>query len=113
MSIDLLVTCIVETFPHPTPKDWARVHLHLQYFKSYSEEHVYQVSSKSPSVSNGLFVICILDTSPHPTLKDWFRAYLPLQNFKSANEESVYQVSSKLDQPFGSDTGTNVYTYIC
>ncbi|GBM39435.1 hypothetical protein AVEN_126317-1 [Araneus ventricosus] len=96
MSIGLLI-CILETLPHPTQRAWATAYLPLQYFKSYSEKHMYQVSSKSPSLSFGLFVTCILETLPDPAPRDWARAYLPLQYFKSANEEPVYQVSLKLD----------------
>ncbi|GBN85655.1 hypothetical protein AVEN_89966-1 [Araneus ventricosus] len=97
MSIGLLGTRISETLPHPIPKDWHRAYLPLQYFKSYSEEHVYQVSSKSPSLTVGLFITCISGTLSHPPPRDWDRTYLPLQYFKSANEEPVYQVSSKLE----------------
>ncbi|GBM73298.1 hypothetical protein AVEN_7280-1 [Araneus ventricosus] len=74
-------------------KDSFRAYLPLQYFKSCSEEHVHQVSSKLASMSVGLFVTCL----PYPSPRDWARDYLPLQYFKTANEELVYKVSSKLD----------------
>ncbi|GBM59245.1 hypothetical protein AVEN_174392-1 [Araneus ventricosus] len=92
MSISLLVTCILETLPQPTQRAWARAYLPLQYIKSYNEEHVYQMSTKSPSLSVGLFVTCISETLHHPSPKDGARAYLPLQYFKLANEEHMYQV---------------------
>ncbi|GBM95396.1 hypothetical protein AVEN_240898-1 [Araneus ventricosus] len=66
-------------------------------YKSYSEENVDQDSSKSPSMSIGLFVISLLVTLHHPTQRALARSYLPLKYSKSANEGSVYQVSSKLD----------------
>ncbi|GBN22832.1 hypothetical protein AVEN_153333-1 [Araneus ventricosus] len=71
MSIGLLVTCILETLPHPILRAWGRAYLPLQYFKSYSEEHVYHVSLKWSSTSIGLSITCILDTLPHLTLRDW------------------------------------------
>ncbi|GBM64309.1 hypothetical protein AVEN_25924-1 [Araneus ventricosus] len=55
------------------------------------EEPVYRVSSKSRSMSNGLFVTCSLRILAHRALRAWVWAYLPLQCFKSANEESLYQ----------------------
>ncbi|GBN67413.1 hypothetical protein AVEN_36755-1 [Araneus ventricosus] len=76
-------------------KDCARDYLQLQLFKSANEEHVYQVSSKSLSMVNGLLVTCILETLPHLTPRVWARIYLPLQYFKSYTEEHVYQVSTK------------------
>ncbi|GBM30693.1 hypothetical protein AVEN_259563-1 [Araneus ventricosus] len=84
-------------FPALPRKLGIRLIYPYQYFKSYSEEHVYEVSSKLPIMSIGLFDICILDTLPHTTLREWITAYLPLQYFKSANEEPVNQASSELD----------------
>ncbi|GBO30392.1 hypothetical protein AVEN_193939-1 [Araneus ventricosus] len=110
MSIGLLITCILEIFLHPTLREWVRSYLCLQNFKSADEEHMYQVSSKSPNLSFSLFVTCILATMPHYTMREWVRAYLPLQYFKPANEESLYQVSSRLVEPFGCDAGTNINT---
>ncbi|GBN58955.1 hypothetical protein AVEN_240752-1 [Araneus ventricosus] len=95
ITVRIFLTCISETFLHPSPKDCARSYILLQYFKSVNEEHVYQVSSKSPSISIGLLATCILKLCPfYPEAQA--RVYLPLQYFKSYSEEHVYEVSSKL-----------------
>ncbi|GBN45838.1 hypothetical protein AVEN_2231-1 [Araneus ventricosus] len=63
--------------PYPRALARARVHLPLQYFKSYSEEHVYQVSSKLPGISLDLFVISIFDTLPTLPLGTGLRLIYP------------------------------------
>ncbi|GBN85946.1 hypothetical protein AVEN_70457-1 [Araneus ventricosus] len=65
--------------PRSTLRHWVREDLHLQYFKSTNEDHVYEVSYKSPSMLNSLSVACFLETLPHPTLRCWGRASLALQ----------------------------------
>ncbi|GBM64953.1 hypothetical protein AVEN_66138-1 [Araneus ventricosus] len=66
MSVGLFVTFTSETLHHLTLRDWIRAYLPLQHFKSTNEDHMYQVSSKSPNMSIGLFVACILETFDPP-----------------------------------------------
>ncbi|GBM72127.1 hypothetical protein AVEN_208232-1 [Araneus ventricosus] len=112
MSTDLFVTCILGTLAYPVLRDWVWAYFPVQYFKSANKEPAYKVSSESGRMSTSLFVTCILGTLVLSAVRASVWAYLHLQYFKSANKKLVYHVPSKLVQPFGSDPGTYIYTYI-